>query len=468
MKQQKLRWKTFSVLLLYSLALVSGYEADGQVTEPVRVYRPLPVAQLQEKLNGLRTDEIALALGTVSGSESPTVIGGSGTSFIPASVVKLLTAAAALDILGPQYAFRTEFFADGKIEGRILKGNLYIKGYGDPYLVSEEWEAIAADLPLDRIEGDIVADDSFFNRQTGLAAPGEIIRPYAALNGAFATNFNSYAFRILDGQIVGEPQTPQASFIDVSYTEQSGSMSVTRRFENGKLKVQVKGPRNPGSKWYRINLGNAAEAAGLYAGSLFYEFLKLKKKTVNGSVRRGKVPESAPLIFTRYNTRDLSQVITELMTYSNNFVANQILIIIGAQHGESADVEGGAAVVREWLTKYGIDGRTVYREASGLDLGNRLPPEAMIKVLRRAQANHGDFSKLLKNRHGDRVAFKTGTMKTVHNIAGFILDSEGEPVYCFALYCQGRCSGVERVRNEVFSLMIEFIDGPEVAGGPER
>jgi serine-type D-Ala-D-Ala carboxypeptidase/endopeptidase (penicillin-binding protein 4) len=452
----------FIAVLICGMFLFGVGRATAQETEPVGESRPLPVAELQEKLNGVGSGEIALVLATMNGSELPTVIGGSGTTFVPASVVKLLTAAAALDLLGPQYNFRTEFYADGEIEGTTLKGNLYIKGYGDPYLVSEEWEAIAADFPLEVVEGDIVADDSFFNIQTGLASPGEVIRPYVARNGAFATNFNSYAFRIEDGQIIGEPQTPATSFIDVRFTEKSGKVAITRKFENGRLVVEVKGPRNPPRKWYRINLGNSVAAAGLYAGSLFNEFMKSKKKKVTGSVRRGNVPASASLIFTRYNTRDLSQVIRDLMTYSNNFVANQILILIGAEKGKSADVTGGVVVVKDWLTQNGIDSRVVYREASGLDLGNRLPPEAMIKLLRRAVMNQADFPQLLKKRNEDRVAYKTGTMKTVHNIAGYILDTDGLARYCYALYCKGRCRGIDRVREEVFSLLIRHLDGPPV------
>ena len=115
---------------------------------------------------------------------------------IPASNSKILTTAAALKFLGSNYRFATRIYTDGILENETLKGNLYIKGSGDPKLVTEQLWLIVNELrnlPVKRIEGNIIADDTFFDNQkrikTWAKNPGA--QAYEAPLGALSFNFNT-------------------------------------------------------------------------------------------------------------------------------------------------------------------------------------------------------------------------------------------------------------------------------------
>ena len=117
--------------------------------------------------------------------------------FIPASNSKILTTAAALKFLGSNYRFATRIYTDGILENETLKGNLYIKGSGDPKLVTEQlWLMVneLRNLPIKRIEGNIIADDTFFDNQkrikTWIKNPGA--QAYEAPLGALSFNLSFF------------------------------------------------------------------------------------------------------------------------------------------------------------------------------------------------------------------------------------------------------------------------------------
>ncbi|MFQ5561421.1 MAG: D-alanyl-D-alanine carboxypeptidase/D-alanyl-D-alanine-endopeptidase, partial [Nitrospinota bacterium] len=116
--------------------------------------------------------------------------------FIPASNIKLITTVAALKTLSPQYRFRTEVFYDGSLDQGVLKGNLYVKGYGDPHMVSEELWLLVRELRskgIGKISGDVIGDDTFFDdeRYGNGWRPSTNSRAYSAELGALSLNFNS-------------------------------------------------------------------------------------------------------------------------------------------------------------------------------------------------------------------------------------------------------------------------------------
>ena len=120
--------------------------------------------------------------------------------FIPASNVKILTTAVALKYLGLNYRFYTRLFTDGVLENSTLKGKLYIKGSGGPKLVTEQlWLLVneLRNLPINKIEGNIIGDDSFFDNKkrlkTWVKNPGA--EAYEAALGAVSFNFNTWKRR---------------------------------------------------------------------------------------------------------------------------------------------------------------------------------------------------------------------------------------------------------------------------------
>src|SRR5262249_35613583 len=130
--------------------------------------------------------------------------------FNPASNMKLLTTASALWYLGPSYRFRTEARRDPKMKEGLVEGNLYIKGFGDPTLTTEELFGFVNDIALHgitKVKGDLVIDDSFFDSVP--EGPGweqeHSDHAYAAPIGAFSVDFGTFTVRILPGQGNGEP-----------------------------------------------------------------------------------------------------------------------------------------------------------------------------------------------------------------------------------------------------------------------
>ncbi|MGA1059526.1 MAG: D-alanyl-D-alanine carboxypeptidase/D-alanyl-D-alanine-endopeptidase, partial [Burkholderiaceae bacterium] len=118
----------------------------------------------------------------------------------PASIAKLLTTTAGLDLLGPSYLWHTEFLTDGQVQGNRLQGNLYVRGGGDPKLVLERIEAIYAQLQaqgIRHIEGDLVLD----NRAFAPVVPdadgfdGQVLRPYNVQPDALLVNFKAVILR---------------------------------------------------------------------------------------------------------------------------------------------------------------------------------------------------------------------------------------------------------------------------------
>ena len=130
--------------------------------------------------------------------------------FIPASNTKILTTAVALKYLGHNYRFYTRLYTDGVLENSNLKGNLYIKGSGDPKLVTEQlWLLVneLRNLPIKKIEGNIIGDDSFFDHKkrlkTWVKNPGA--QAYEAPLGALSFNFNTIKVYVTPGGKIGDP-----------------------------------------------------------------------------------------------------------------------------------------------------------------------------------------------------------------------------------------------------------------------
>ena len=129
--------------------------------------------------------------------------------FVPASNQKLITTAAALKYLGPDYRYPTRLFTTGKIEGDTLYGDLYIKGYGDPKLVSEQMWLLVNELkniPIRKVVGNIIADNSFFDSLLRVKTWGQAggSQAYNAPLGALSFNFNTVTVYVSPGKRAGD------------------------------------------------------------------------------------------------------------------------------------------------------------------------------------------------------------------------------------------------------------------------
>jgi serine-type D-Ala-D-Ala carboxypeptidase/endopeptidase (penicillin-binding protein 4) len=313
------------------------------------------------------------------------------TGFIPASTMKLVTGLISLELLGPDYRFKTDFFLD-------KANNLYVKGYGDPFVVSEEFPFIVAGLKksgLQKVSG-ILLDDSYFEE---IKVPGASasLNPYDALNSALSANFNTiFVVKSADGQVQSaEEQTP--------ITELS------------KLLAQ----KAPVGK-SRINLAAHPEESLLYVGHLLKAFLEKDGVPVTGSIQRGRVPVGAPVYYSHRSSKKLDQVIQGMMKYSTNFITNQLFLTLGAEkYGAPANLAKGKKLVTEYLqTQLGFKDFNI-DEGSGLSRQNRLSPAQLVRVLRAFEK----YKHLLPEKL-DAILAKTGTLTGVNALAGYFDSSQ--------------------------------------------
>ncbi len=311
---------------------------------------------------------------------------------VPASIFKLLTSLAAIETLGADYHFKTEFFVDAE-------NNLKIKGYGDPLLVSERLAFICHHLAsrLDTV-GNIILDDSYFSQPLRIPGRGTSLEPYDAPNGALCVNFNTVAFARRNGRwISDEPQTPLLPSV-IPLIQASGLTSG------------------------RITLAAGRQEALDYTGAMFRYFLEQSGISVQGSVLPGRILPQQDRMIWRYRSEvDLAGAISKLLEYSNNFIANQILLIMGAEtQGPPASMEKGLAVLRAYYRDtLGLrNGRIV--EASGISRQDRISAQAMMTILKRFSPYHE-----LMRKQG-RQYYKTGHLKGIRSRAGYIASRDGK------------------------------------------
>ena len=218
---------------------------------------------------------------------------------VPASTLKILTALNAIHCLGGSYRFPTEFYLD-------QERNLTVKGYGDPLLVSEVWQDMSEAL-ANRVQNlkDLILDDTYFSRDISIPGQRRSTNPYDAPVGALCANFNTIFFdRGPQGKIVSaEPQTPLIPF--------------------ARKKIRSLGLKR-GRYTFTHSKGNAA----LYAGKLLGHFLQERGVKIQGKIRPGIVGSKERLIYTYRSEFTLEQALKKMLEFSNNFMANQILIAL--------------------------------------------------------------------------------------------------------------------------------------------
>jgi len=315
-------------------------------------------------------------------------------SFIPASIIKIATALVALKTLGPDYHFSTELYLD-------RKKNLYIRGYGDPLLISEEVLALLKELREQGVTkiNNILIDDSAFALES--QPPGRELssNPYDAPIGATVVNFNCVPLRISRNREVrsNEQQTPTLP-----------------------LMRQLGQSLRPGYHLINICPGGCQEPQRMarMTGELFRSLLPQAGIRGHGRIGRRKVPASAELILVHANSRSLTEVLTTMLHYSSNFIANLVFLTVGArQYGYPATWAKARRAMHNGLVSL-LGPRTaaliVMEDGAGLSRGNRVTVRAMLKVLKAFRPH----AELLRSRYNVRV--KSGTMKGIFNYAGYL------------------------------------------------
>lgn len=344
---------------------------------------------------------------------------------VPASVLKIITAAAALEELGPDYRFPTVFHS-------TPEGDLVVSGRGDPFLVSEELELIATALRERGLTGirHLLLDNGFFQPGLVLHGTNRSLRPHDAYNSALSVNFNTVYVRVdAEGRVrSAEPQTPLTA--------------VARR---AALESGLRGKA-------RINLSGSPDQCLRYAGELMREFLERESIEVAGDIRTYEDdPGSFPVFYVHRSSRNLESLLKEVFLYSNNFMANQIFLALGAsRYGPPATPEKSRMVISEFLEGAGVLDLHV-EEGSGLSRRTRMTAGQMIRVLDRFRP-HLDLLGCV-----DGSCSKTGTLHDVKSLAGYLLPEGGAPI-SFVILLNGTEYGVHS-RDRILDFLIDNLPG---------
>jgi len=421
----------------------------------------------------------------------------SDKSFTPASNMKLLTTAMALKRLGPDYRFHTRLYATTRVAEETLKGDLYIKGFGDPNLVSEQMWLLANELhnlPLRKVEGDIVADDSFLDdrlrvktwrKRAGAEA-------FQAPLGALSFNFNTVTVHVSPGEKPGDKPVvvvdPDVEFIRVdnqakTVAQTRRSRLIVNRVDRGDYnEVTVSGVISVthSRETYYLNITKPT----IYAATVFKEYLRRAGVEVTGAVKVGTVPKDA-YDLVDHSSVSLSLILRGLNKFSNNFVAEQILKTLAAElYGQPGTTENGLQAMEKYLQSLGYaPDQYQLLDASGLSRQNRLSPDQIVSILQDmygdfgvypefvsalgAMGRDGNVQKRMNGHNGsDRARVKTGTLNSVSTLSGYFQSADGERFAFSILMNDLKCSTGRAwvLQDQIISEGLKFQREPRGAG----
>lgn len=372
---------------LCALIIYSAAAADRlpESVQDALAYRKLPADSLSLYVENVATGE-------------PVLLWNENEARNPASVMKLLTTLVALDSLGPTYTWKTEVYLLGEVEEATLAGDLLLKGYGDPYLVAERlWQIVRSirRAGIDRISGDLLLDDSYFDISgyDPAAFDNQPLRAYNVAPNALMMNFKAvrYLFEpdmvtssvdlsllpALDNlQVVNHLSLANGSCsgyqrgITITANEDVDQMIFSGRFPSGCRSYSM----------YRTALSHNEFAYGMFKALWLEgggEFSGSWKNVVHGE-------DAEP--FLSFDSLPLTDIITQVNKHSNNVMARQILLTLAAEKfGAPGALKNGRKAVNEWLDEHGMDFDELKLDnGSGLSRDSRITARQVAKLLRYA------------------------------------------------------------------------------------
>ncbi|MEM7466440.1 MAG: D-alanyl-D-alanine carboxypeptidase/D-alanyl-D-alanine-endopeptidase [Pseudomonadota bacterium] len=398
------------------------------------------------------------------GQKSPLLSVNSNIARNPASALKLVTTFTALAVLGPNYRWKTEFFIDNRIDKGVLNGNLYIKGYGNPYLVTEEfWRDLGElkDSGLTVVNGDLIIDNSHLALPTAQPGDfdGEPLRLYNVLPTATLVNFKAFEFSFTphkDGKrvnISAEPKIPGLKIVNRLKQKKGRCTGYNRGI---KMQPSPSGATNEvifsgsfPSLCGRYILKRTAMDSPSYARGMFEIYWAHWGGTITGGVQSASVPATlTPFAVT--HSRPLVDIIRPLNKWSNNVMARLLVYALaGTKYPPPLNRAQGTEVMLEFLSSAGIDtSDVVIDNGSGLSRSSRVSAEFLTDLLHHAFAHplmpeyvsslsingiDGTTRRRFVGRpEMGRMHLKTGRLDGVAAIAGYVMAKSGK-IYSVAL-----------------------------------
>ncbi|HEU0186856.1 MAG TPA: D-alanyl-D-alanine carboxypeptidase/D-alanyl-D-alanine-endopeptidase [Gallionellaceae bacterium] len=430
------------------------------------------------------------------GAAAPLIQANADRPMNPASTMKLLTTYAALELLGPAYSWKTEAWLDGQLDNGVLHGNLVIKGYGDPKITVEQlwmWLHELRNRGLREVDGDLVLDRSAFEAQE--IDPGAFDndpgRAYNVGPDALLLNFNAIRLRFMPNgdskvSVVTEPALSGYTLDD--RVVRKGRRNCADWDDN--IHVQLQGATIQVRGNYPVNCGEHDKPFSLlphnrYFDAVFRAVWQEVGGSLRGNTREGIAPPGATLLSTHYS-QPLTELIRDINKFSNNVMARQLFLTLGASNGGPApamdqpetdmpaadaasapsavpftrtdsgstladlihppvpaSIARSTQAVRGWLAHKGLSfPELVLENGAGLSRKERISPLSMSLLLQSVQQSplsaeveaslpivgvDGTMRKRLDNCPSTSHAhLKTGSLEGVKSIAGYVNSRTGK------------------------------------------
>jgi D-alanyl-D-alanine carboxypeptidase/D-alanyl-D-alanine-endopeptidase (penicillin-binding protein 4) len=441
--------QSFLFLLLSAIALL----AQAQSTLPEGVQRALAAAKIPQASVAAVVQEV--------GVHHEVLRANAGAAMNPASVMKLVTAYAALEMLGPTYRWKTLVYLDGELSDGVLQGNLVLKGGGDPRLNLESfWTMLRAlhDKGLREIRGDLVVDRSRFERVASKSSDfdGDGFRPYNVLPDALLVNFRSLRFTFMPVPETGavriavEPRPPTLEVVN-TLALGTGACPEGRvfrdllqpTFEPDKQRAIFTGryPVNCGDKDLYVALLEPNDQVGGVMRQLWSE---IGGKWA-GAVREGKAPVGASPFHVQ-ESAPLAEIVHDELKLSNNVMARHIFLTLADEANDApASTQSAAAAVRAWLAQKKIAApELVLENGAGLSRIERISAATLAALLQDAWRSRvmpefiaslpiAAFDGTMRRRLKDtgiagQAHIKTGLLSDARAIAGYVLARSGRRI----------------------------------------
>lgn len=424
----------------------------------------------------------------------------------PASNLKLLTTAAALRVLGPEYRFRTYLLTDGAIVDGVLEGDLVLYGTGDPGISDRYYRRKddvfrllidqLADLGIRAVRGDLVGDASFFQgplRPEGWH-PSDLNDAFAGAVSALSFNENVVSFRVVAGAMGEAPSVytiPENAGLDVLNTARTVGADARPRIailrDDPLEPIRVEGRLLAGARdvWREMTVPIPAH----FAASVFRATLEERGIAVLGDLRVVDDPERSMLgrtainapalgrrdarVLARHVSDPLSVYLAVVNKESNNLFAELVFRALGRAASGVGSPEASSAAVRTALGELGVDvNEVVQLDGSGLSSGSRVSASTFVDVLQTMAdspvwaeywaslpeaGRRGELGRMFGTPAAGNLRAKTGTIEGVSALSGMVRSRTGERL-AFSLMVNGtRSNGrAKAVENQVGALLAGF------------
>jgi D-alanyl-D-alanine carboxypeptidase/D-alanyl-D-alanine-endopeptidase (penicillin-binding protein 4) len=429
-------------MMVFLMALIYSFAVNAAL--------PQSVADALKKA-GVPEQSVAIYVHAVA-DKTPLLTHNALQAMNTASVMKIVTTHAALDLLTPAYRWKTEVYRDGRLVNWVLYGDLIIKGYGDPSFKAQDFWRLLISLRqagVKKINGNLLIDKTYFaNSKAEISFDGEKWRAYNATPSAFLVNGRNTSFKL-------------------SATDET--VSVSQEFELPEVVIVNQLKRTAGScgDWrsrmaYDVKpeaervivtfTGSYASACGEHFLELslfndeqyaFFTFKKLWRELggeFNGTLKVAEKPATSVKLVEQMS-EPLGSVVRDINKWSNNVMAKHLLLTLAAEkNGLPATEQAGAEIIKRWLLSKNFNfDELVIENGSGLSRLEQISAEHLGQLLLWAYNSpimpemmaslpilslDGTVQQRLKDSASNgRAHLKTGSINGVNAIAGYVLDA---------------------------------------------